>query len=1618
VHHFIERATKFFKWVGVVIIILLLLVVAFSQTKWARNIVLSQIEGIVASSTNATLTSSSMSGNLFTGFVLKDVHLRLHTGTAYDSIDLVRADQLLARYSILGYLRSQTIGISSLVLYHPQIALLKYNGDSLWNIDRFIKPTAPSAPNTPFDLKIELQKLQIQNGELIVHDYTDTSHSESLPTEVAGVKLNTLNWSNLDIRNLNLYANGSVRGEKSQSVRIGHLDLRELKSGLVLHDLELSLKMDGKNAKIEEGRILTDQSDLRFAVDLAPASILHGDSLGAMKTSRTALKLKATQLSARDLRMFIPDLRFMRGIFGLDLVADGEFGKLNVSRLNLDFGGRNVLAIKGGIYHLDQPQNFSMDLMLKSTAINDATFRTYLPGLNLPDIKNFGTITIPSLHFVGEPEVFTAIFDVHSDNGNASGEAKLDLRPKLMVYTAKVQTEHLNLAPILNNPTMASDINAALNLEGKGTDPHTMSTRFGFSVTAPSKFQKYAVTALQGTGSLSGSVATTDHLKGSLADGMAVNIEHASIEIGPKSPAYTFQGSVIDLPLHNYVTSLGSSPVKLSADANVTGKGLDLEEISGTISAKLSNMILAKQHFNDVTANIHIAPLGTSGLDSLQLRSDLADIDIQGKYGLVDLIDVVPSRFTTLIDAITNRDFPTDSLQNTVAQVSTASCDSIDFNYALVLKDLRPLSVFFPKVMLLGNGIIDGRVVGCAENALNVGMKGKLSSFLFRKRNIAEDSTLIAPTDSAGHPKLPSGSATRLQLTPVTFSLEFDHLTTDPKTILRNLNAHINFKADSTTRIGSSLLYHSDIGVDYTDRKLRFDVATTMGTGYAIKLVGRAELPQNQYVFALDTLRLSLHDRYRWFNEKPAKITLTQSGEIRVDTLSMIKPQPGDLNGSFAQRIRLGGLLRGDSIVYAFVNVPNLRLNEIPQLLPPTMSSSLFRHLDGKVQMLNAEMKGTLQNPEFTVVTRIGRLKYEGLTLDTCFANVTYTNHTLRGKIGMHVDTIQYGIDNPGTNFSIGNQMSVDIDSIPLLFSFARGPNYAADSARIYKRPLSARLTAHHFPIDIAGPFLPNFDQLTGIGEIQFAMDGTQEHIKLHGDAKVEKGEFRLTANNIFYDFDGALSFADERLNLTGIRLRNIASDDPNGSATIDGYLKFKGFALDTFNLNVNASRLTVLSNASRSVIKVIYGPLAIGTNGPLRFIGPPTAPLLDGSVTILQSSLVIPQSETSDGISSTDGVVYRTISLDDTLITGDTTQASRQLLAARALLVARDGDTSSVDSVLFPRRAQNIYLEENELAMRDSSNEALAQGIIAETNTPSFMDRMRFRLDLAIEGDSWIVITMNRLYGLLGEQLRAQLRSDLPLRIRRESFGPYVINGVLQVTENSSYSFYKNFNATGSLTFRDDATNPELNITAEYVGPHDSPSKQGTEVKVRLLITGTKNEPTLIMQLYDQDAPGGNFVLRPGTQAEVQEDVIYYLISNKFKNELDPAQQSTALAKASQAISSSLTSTLLNNLFGSSSLSSVIRSLSLEYGSTLSASKLKLTAGYRDITFRYGGNALNNPLDADYSIEVPFSTFANFNGARALLFDFDYHTDQSVTTQAIQQPNVLGRFLWRIPIY
>src|SRR5207253_4839663 len=127
------------------------------------RIVVSELVSTVETSTNGTLEIKEVRGNLWNGFVLNDVNLRLKTKTKYDSVVLLHADHILAKYSLIRLLRRDEIGITSMVIQRPQINLVKFAGDTIWNYKLLTKPTPGNAPPKPFTEIVDLASLRIQS---------------------------------------------------------------------------------------------------------------------------------------------------------------------------------------------------------------------------------------------------------------------------------------------------------------------------------------------------------------------------------------------------------------------------------------------------------------------------------------------------------------------------------------------------------------------------------------------------------------------------------------------------------------------------------------------------------------------------------------------------------------------------------------------------------------------------------------------------------------------------------------------------------------------------------------------------------------------------------------------------------------------------------------------------------------------------------------------------------------------------------------------------------------------------------------------------------------------------------------------------------------------------------------------------------------------------------------------------------------------------------------------------------------------------------------------------------------------------------------------------------------
>jgi hypothetical protein len=1757
---FLKRTTQILAAIASIVVLLLLTVVVLSQTPFVRGIVMNEIRSAIESSTNGRLVSGDLEGNLLSGFLIKNVHIKLHSGTAYDTVDILRADEVLARYSVIRYLRQNEFGVTSLVLVNPVIKLLKFSGDTTWNYQLLFKAPKKNAPPSKFTMAIDLQSIRISNGTFICKDYNRVDSVAIHP--VAG-KLRPIEWTNLEADNLGLDARIFARGLEAQSLRIDDLHLKERMSGVDIQHLELSAYHDSLQTRIDLGQIVTTKSTLRFAAELDPASILAGHPLASLKDAEARVQLNGPVINTAELTQFIPALKFLGGSPGINLLASGTFGNLHVQRLALDLRGKGALNVTGTIKNLHDPKEIFMDFDLTGKEIQDASFRTYVPGLTIPDITHVGVVTVRSLHYEGTPKNFKVAFDAQSPHGNFTGKGTMDLRTKTPRYIAEVTSEHADIGSLLGRPELASDLNIQLSLNGIGTNPKTLSSTVVLKTTKPSTFEKYSVTALDGTAQVANGLATSDHLEFSLAGGPSVSVRHATFDFGNPTHAYVVQGGVTNLPLKRYVPAFNSSQAQLAADLDIKGEGTDIESVSGTVNATLSNLVADGQQFQDVVASIAIAPRSIPDTGrAITLTSDVADISLTGKYEIIPLLQAITSRVATFDTAFARSYFlsdagsgepelhsiiPVSSISDSAVSLSKSansnkgkkpekgkeikppSTKAIDALLDVNLKDLRPLAALMPNVMLLAHGNVQLAATGTADAEMNFVVHGDLTDFLMRPRLLGEhsgDSTVaiasvadtnthapvassttsdsthstvdsthlkdssaisISSTPAANSPvaststpdtTVASAASTnaslantattphsfippRIQLTPTKFDLELDHVGTDARALPSKLSGSLRFDADSTVRFGGLLLFGPHAKTTFAEREIHYSAVTTFSQRYRVHVVGTSRfqntsttisgrdhigldnqmlssqtLPGGNLLSAVDTLSLVVNKNYKWSTIQPFNLAIGTNGRISLDTINLVHLESGDLRGTFTEHFMMGGTIFADTIS-AWMNVPNFRLNELPHFVSLSGPLQRFGDIDGKVERLDVRMDGTLEDPSINALVHIDRLRYGGMSFDSSNAVLSYDRETLRGSLSMHVDSLQLAINNTGEapvldGLSSKNKLDITIDSIPMLLAFKHGPNYGQDSAAVKNRTLSARVETNHFPIDIAEAFLPAVDQLSGFGDISLTLAGTEEHIKFGGTGRITEGAFLITATNVYYGFNAALSFADEVLHIDTLSLRNTPDDDPSGEAEITGLLKFHGFNIENIDVKAKTRRLTVMTAASKSTMKSIYGPLAISsTYDPLEFVGPLSGPLLKGSVTIVQSFLTIPPSQTAANANSSDGITYKTYAEGNILI--DSTELSKE--DAKQLLAKKMAEDSlELNDKLFPAYARNIYSDESDTSVNSSTaSRRLNELAGVATGGDNFMDRMQYDLSVSLSSDAWVIVPIDQLNGFLGEQLRGELRTQEPLKVQRGDDKKYHVTGSLQLTENSSYMFYKTFSpTTGTITFHDNPTNPELDLIAEYTGPHNTANQSqarnpgttstttGTtaETKIRLIVTGYMSAPHIGIEIYERSGPNAEFVKREGNTDDTKEDALYFLFSGSYKNELDQSQQIGAIQNAGYALPSQMATSLLNNIFGATIFKNLIRSMNLEYGGSLAASRLKLTAGYRDLVFHYGTSGIANAQNSDYSIEVPLSFFMNFNGARSLVFDFDYHPLQTTQSyEALQQPNYLAKFLWRIPL-
>jgi hypothetical protein len=521
---------------------------------------------------------------------------------------------------------------------------------------------------------------------------------------------------------------------------------------------------------------------------------------------------------------------------------------------------------------------------------------------------------------------------------------------------------------------------------------------------------------------------------------------------------------------------------------------------------------------------------------------------------------------------------------------------------------------------------------------------------------------------------------------------------------------------------------------------------------------------------------------------------------------------------------------------------------------------------------------------------------------------------------------------------------------------------------------LNLSFAANDFQLSILSPFLPGVDDVSGKMTGTIFCNGSLAAPIFGGSTELHDGAFRMISNNIVYKTNGIIQFHDSTISFSQFTIGNTNNDWPKGKVTLDGSVMLHGFVPSVYHL-LAKGELMVLQKASRTATQSLYGDLvaATGDDG-IRFEGNYAQSNVTGTIYVKQAQLVFPP-----------------------------TRQSLSAASSRFVKVTVIDDTSK-------RRVDTLLQQ----SLRAFARQRDAERHSAE---PSFLDGLGY--DLTIQTQGVVQITM-----IFNAATNEELFADLNGKLNLSKEGNNVrLTGTINVSDRSNYKFYKQFDASGTLTFTGPPDNPKLDINAQYTGTHLVNDTTTEKVVVSLTISGTRYEPKVKIGLSTID----NNNIETERTGDVEADAIAFLLTSsagtpgKFRDDLT-SNDKQGIANnlgVGGAIGYSVVSGFANTML-SGVLMDFMRSNNISFVSSAevrsvgAATDLRLSGEVADAYWSFGGKVFNDINNANVSVQLPLSSVTGDQNLRNLMLEVNRKVE-SVEPSDPRRPTSGIRLYYRI---
>ena len=536
-------------------------------------------------------------------------------------------------------LEKRKLNINRVFIDQGVFQLLTHKGDSILNLqyilDHFASTdtttkqpdTTTKQPDTtaskPWDLTVS--SVMLANMHFRMHDENEVPVPSGM------------DYTNLDVKNINLELNDISFDEYSIYAKIKHLEAKE-RCGIVLHNLSGSFQVGSRFLKAKDLKIITDHSDLSLSFDFLYDE--WNDYNDFLDSVAIRANFNPSFIDIQDIGYFAPDLAMMKDRIGIEGTVRGTVSNFKARNLKLMFGQNTQFSGNLNALGLPNLEETFVDMNIKKLVTSYSDLQSFLlPGdtrqLSLPSfLKNAGVVNL-SGKFTGFYNDFVANATLNTSLGKISTDLSLirQAHSKIIGYKGRLNAQALNLGVIMDNPTLLGKITFQADVNGMGFNLNNADLKMNLRVDS-AEINKYTY---QNFG-LSGILKEKQFSGDFHVDDPNVHLDFRGlIDMMDTIPAFDFSATVAHASLYRLNLLNRDSITDLSAKIMAKIKGNTLDNLDGFLRIDSMNYsegdkVISMDHLSLLTRQ------DTASGKSYHLQSDYSDIDITGAFSFSELI--------------------------------------------------------------------------------------------------------------------------------------------------------------------------------------------------------------------------------------------------------------------------------------------------------------------------------------------------------------------------------------------------------------------------------------------------------------------------------------------------------------------------------------------------------------------------------------------------------------------------------------------------------------------------------------------------------------------------------------------------------------------------------------------------------------------------------------------------------------------------------------------------------------------------------------------------------------------------------------------------------------------